>query len=103
MLRVALAFFLSKISNNVGCTDGGSRAVGEAQVLGSESDSDDSGPVYGGRSDDEGGQMGRRTFRGMPSSHGNDVLVVVTFHGTVLNRGVVHGELSGSRQDDVSE
>ncbi|CAM9167058.1 unnamed protein product [Scytosiphon promiscuus] len=33
--------------------DGGSRAVREAQVLGSESDSDDSGPVYGGRSDDE--------------------------------------------------
>lgn len=26
----------------------------EAQVLGSDSDSDDSGPVYGGRSDDEG-------------------------------------------------
>lgn len=26
----------------------------EAQVLESDSDSDDSGPVYGGRSDDEG-------------------------------------------------
>lgn len=26
----------------------------EAQVLGSDSDSDDSGPVFGGRSDDEG-------------------------------------------------
>lgn len=33
---------------------GGSRSVREAQVLGSESDSDESGPVYGGRSDDEG-------------------------------------------------
>lgn len=33
---------------------GRSRSVREAQVLGSESDSDDSGPVFGGRSDDEG-------------------------------------------------
>lgn len=39
----------------VRCTDGGSRAVRQAQVLDSESDSDDSGPVFGGRSDDEGG------------------------------------------------
>lgn len=29
----------------------------EAQVLESDSDSDDSGPVYGGRSDDEGGAV----------------------------------------------
>ncbi|CAM9338873.1 unnamed protein product, partial [Pylaiella littoralis] len=33
--------------------DGGPRSVREAQVLDSDSDSDDSGPVYGGRSDDE--------------------------------------------------
>lgn len=33
----------------------GSRSVQEAQILeGSESESDDEGPVYGGRSDDEG-------------------------------------------------
>lgn len=38
----------------VRCTDGGPRSVREAQVLDSDSDSDDSGPVYGGRSDDEG-------------------------------------------------
>lgn len=29
----------------------------EAQVLESDSDSDDSGPVFGGRSDDEGAAM----------------------------------------------
>lgn len=36
-----------------GDAKGRSRSVREAQVLGSDSDSDDSGPVFGGRSDDE--------------------------------------------------
>lgn len=43
----------------VPCEDGlgvgGARSVREAQILGSDSGNESDGPVYGGRSDDEGG------------------------------------------------
>lgn len=44
----------SPLPPNVRRTDGGLRSVREAQVLDDGTDSDDSGPVFGGRSDDEG-------------------------------------------------
>lgn len=48
-------------SSTTEVADGRSRSVREAEVLDSDSDSDESGPVYGGRSDDEGNQS-RITF-----------------------------------------